>query len=108
MKIHRFRTLAVITALLILIPITASWATTREEAESAIAEAKVLREAAVKAGVTDSLAVHNPGVIRTQEIDEESLMRLFLCVTDHSDFDQGSLLARTEFHLPACGSVIIE
>lgn len=45
-----------IAALLIVIPATAAWATTRQEAEDAIAEAKAMREKAVAAGVTDSQA----------------------------------------------------
>ncbi len=44
---------ALIVLLVALIPLTV-WATTREEAESAIAEAKQTREEAIAAGVTDS------------------------------------------------------
>jgi uncharacterized protein (UPF0332 family) len=55
MKRCRFSTV-VVAALLLLVPATASWATTRAEAEQAIAEAKELREQALEAGVTDSLA----------------------------------------------------
>ena len=44
---------ALVLLLVALIPLTV-WATTREEAESAIAEAKQMREDAIAAGVTDS------------------------------------------------------
>jgi hypothetical protein len=56
MKMRRISTGLIAIALMVLIPFTASWATTRAEAEAAIAEAKDLREKAVAAGVTDSLA----------------------------------------------------
>jgi len=46
----------VIAVLLVVIPATAAWATTRQEAEDAIAEAKAMREKAEAAGVTDSQA----------------------------------------------------
>lgn len=42
--------------LLLALPATAAFATTREEAEQAIAEAKAMREKALAAGVTDSEA----------------------------------------------------
>lgn len=56
MKMRRFSTGLIAVALMVLIPATAAWATTRDEAEAAIAEAKDLREQAIAAGVEDSLA----------------------------------------------------
>lgn len=56
MKMRRFSTGIIAVALMVLIPATASWATTRDEAEAAINEAKELREQAVAAGVEDSMA----------------------------------------------------
>jgi len=56
MKMCRTTTGIIAIGLMILIPATASWATTRDEAEAAIAEAKVLREQAVEAGAEESLA----------------------------------------------------
>ena len=53
MKITNTRRL-IIALLLLALPATAAWATSREEAEQAIAEAKTMREQAVAAGVTDS------------------------------------------------------
>ncbi len=50
---RRFGRGALIALLVALIPITV-WATTREQAESAIAEAKQTREEAIAAGVADS------------------------------------------------------
>lgn len=53
------RTLAhrlIIALLLLAVPATAAWATTRSEAEQAIAEAKDMREKAEAAGVEDSMA----------------------------------------------------
>jgi hypothetical protein len=52
----KLATRLIITALLVLIPATAAWATTRQAAEDAIAEAKTMRDKAVEAGVTDSQA----------------------------------------------------
>ncbi len=45
-----------IAVLLIAIPATSAWATTRQEAETAIAEAKAEHEKAMTAGATDSQA----------------------------------------------------
>jgi uncharacterized protein (UPF0332 family) len=56
MKMRRITTGIIAISLMVLIPATASWATTRDEAEAAIAEAEVLRQQAVEAGATDSLA----------------------------------------------------
>ncbi|MBK1618459.1 hypothetical protein CKO42_08415 [Lamprobacter modestohalophilus] len=56
MKMRPFSTGLIAVALMVLIPATTSWATTRDEAEATIAEAKDLREKAVAAGVSDSLA----------------------------------------------------
>lgn len=52
----KLATQLIIAALLVLIPATAAWATTRQAAEDAIAEAKTMRDKAVEAGVTDSQA----------------------------------------------------
>jgi len=46
----------IIALLLIAVPVTATWATTREEAQQAIAEAKAMREKAAAAGVENSMA----------------------------------------------------
>ncbi|KAA6183798.1 hypothetical protein F2Q65_14695 [Thiohalocapsa marina] len=56
MKLNNLATRLVIAVLLIAVPVTAAWATTRQEAEDAIAEAKAMREKAAAAGVTDSQA----------------------------------------------------
>jgi len=56
MKMRRFSTGIIAVLLMVLVPATASWATTRDEAETAIAEAKELREQAIAAGVEDSMA----------------------------------------------------
>lgn len=56
MRMRRITTGLIAVGLMVLIPATASWATTRDEAEAAIAEAKQLREKAVAAGVEDSMA----------------------------------------------------
>jgi hypothetical protein len=50
---RRLSRAALVILLMSLIPL-AVWATTREEAESGIAEAKQMREEAIAAGVTDS------------------------------------------------------
>lgn len=46
----------ILALLLITIPATATWATTRGEAEQAIAEAKAMRDKASAAGITESMA----------------------------------------------------
>jgi hypothetical protein len=56
MKIRRITTGFIAIGLMVLVPATASWATTRDEASAAIAQAKELREKAVAAGVKDSMA----------------------------------------------------
>jgi len=56
MSRHSFVTRLMIAALLIAVPATAVWATTRQEAEDAIAQAKAQHEKAVAAGAADSQA----------------------------------------------------
>ena len=56
MKMNRITTGIIAVGLMVLVPATASWATTRAEAEAAIAEAKELRQQAAAAGAKESLA----------------------------------------------------
>jgi hypothetical protein len=56
MKIHQLSHRLIIALLLIAVPASAAWATTRAEAEQAIAEAKAMREKAAGAGVENSMA----------------------------------------------------
>jgi hypothetical protein len=56
MKTRNLATRLVIAALLVVIPATAAWATTRQDAEAAIAEAKTMRDRAAAAGVAKSEA----------------------------------------------------
>lgn len=56
MKIQSLSHRLILAAILLAIPVTATWATTRGEAEDAIAEAKETREQAAAAGVEDSMA----------------------------------------------------
>ena len=56
MKTRNLATRLVIAALLVVIPATATWATTRQDAEAAIAEAKTMRDRAAAAGVAKSEA----------------------------------------------------
>jgi hypothetical protein len=56
MKIRTLSPRLIIALLLIAVPVTAAWATTRDEAEQAIAEAKAMREKAAAAGVEGSMA----------------------------------------------------
>jgi hypothetical protein len=54
MKITRLATDLILIVLLFAIPATSAWATTREEAEAAIAEAEAMHEKATAAGATDT------------------------------------------------------
>jgi hypothetical protein len=56
MKTHHLSRRLIIALLLIAVPATAAWATTRSEAEQAIAEAKTMRDKAAAAGVENSMA----------------------------------------------------
>ncbi len=56
MKINRLATDLILIVLLAAIPLTSAWATTREEAETAIAEAQAMHDKAIAAGATDSQA----------------------------------------------------
>jgi hypothetical protein len=56
MKNRNLATQLILAVLLVAIPATAAWATTRQEAEQAIAEAKAMRDKAEAAGVTETQA----------------------------------------------------
>ena len=56
MKSHTLANRLIIAVLLVLVPATATWATTRQEAESAIAEAVAAHEKAASMGAADSQA----------------------------------------------------
>ena len=58
MKIHQLSHRLIIALLLIAVPASAAWATTRSEAEQAIAEAKAMREKAAGAGVENLSLIH--------------------------------------------------
>lgn len=57
MKMTRLAADLILIALLFAIPATSAWATTRDEAEAAIAEAEAMHEKAKAAGAADSQAV---------------------------------------------------
>lgn len=56
MPLAKFSTALVVAVLITLVPVSTAWATTKQEAEAAIAEAQTLREKAAAAGIdsTDS------------------------------------------------------
>jgi tetratricopeptide (TPR) repeat protein len=56
MPLAKLSTALVVTVLISLVPISTAWATTKQEAQAAIAEAKAMREQAAAAGIdsTDS------------------------------------------------------
>jgi hypothetical protein len=56
MKMTRPATDLILLVLLVSVPLTSAWATTRDEAEAAIAEAETMHEKAVAAGAEDSQA----------------------------------------------------
>jgi hypothetical protein len=56
MKMTRLAADLILTVLLIAVPVTSAWATTRDEAEAAIAEAEAMHEKASAAGAADSQA----------------------------------------------------
>lgn len=56
MKSHTLASRLLIAVLLVAVPGTAAWATTRQEAEAAIAEAKAVHEKAASTGTADSQA----------------------------------------------------
>jgi len=56
MKMTRLATDLILIVLLVAVPLTSAWATTRTEAEEAIAEAEAMHEKALAAGAEDSQA----------------------------------------------------
>lgn len=56
MRMTRLATDLILTVLLLAIPLTSAWATTRDEAEAAIAEAETMHQKALDAGAEDSQA----------------------------------------------------
>jgi hypothetical protein len=56
MKLTRLATDLILIVLLVAVPLTSAWATTRDEAEAAIAEAEAKHEEALAAGAEDSQA----------------------------------------------------
>jgi hypothetical protein len=56
MKMTRLTTDLILILLLLAIPATSAWATTREEADAAIAEAQAMHEKAIAAGAADQQA----------------------------------------------------
>jgi hypothetical protein len=59
MPLVKFSTALVVAVMITLVPVSTAWATTKQEAEAAVAEAKEMREKAAAAGIdsTDSAAM---------------------------------------------------